>query len=68
MNLFFSIVFSFWKKSLDLVAYYFTARGIPLVRIDGSVSLAERRKVLSDFHAKQEIRVLLMTLGTGAVG
>lgn len=63
-----SIVFSSWKKTLDLIACLFEARGIPYVCIDGSLSLPERARFLSDFHTKPDVTVLLMTLGTGALG
>jgi SWI/SNF-related matrix-associated actin-dependent regulator of chromatin subfamily A3 len=63
-----SIVFSAWKKSLDLIACLLYAKAIPFATIDGSLSLPERRKVLSSFKSKPEIKTLLMTFGTGAVG
>jgi SNF2 family DNA or RNA helicase len=63
-----SIVFSFWKKSLDLVGNLFNANGIQYCRVDGSLSLGKRKAVLSEFQGNLEVRVLIMTLGTGAVG
>jgi SNF2 family DNA or RNA helicase len=63
-----SIVFSAWKKSLDLIACLLYAKAIPFATVDGSLSLPERRKVLSSFKSKPEIKTLLMTFGTGAVG
>lgn len=63
-----SIVFSAWKKSLDLIACLLYAKAIPFATVNGSLSLPERRKVLSSFKSKPEIKTLLMTLGTGAVG
>ncbi|RYC56487.1 hypothetical protein CHU98_g9721 [Xylaria longipes] len=36
--------------------------------IDGSLPLAERVKVLKDFRSANGANILLMTLGTGAVG
>ncbi|UKZ69784.1 uncharacterized protein TrAtP1_010788 [Trichoderma atroviride] len=35
---------------------------------DGSLALAERSKVLKDFQSPTGTNILLMTLGTGAVG
>ncbi|KAF2800246.1 hypothetical protein K505DRAFT_293195 [Melanomma pulvis-pyrius CBS 109.77] len=63
-----SVVFSFWKKSLDIAGSLFNSRGIPFLRVDGSLILNERKKVLNDFRDKDNVRVILMTLGTGAVG
>jgi SNF2 family DNA or RNA helicase len=36
--------------------------------IDGDLSLNERKKLLNEFRAENGANVLLMTLGTGAVG
>jgi SWI/SNF-related matrix-associated actin-dependent regulator of chromatin subfamily A3 len=63
-----SIIFSFWKKSLDLVGDLFDANGIRYCRVDGSLSLGKCRTVLLEFRGNPEVRVLIMTLGTGAVG
>jgi SWI/SNF-related matrix-associated actin-dependent regulator of chromatin subfamily A3 len=63
-----SIIFSVWKKTLDLVACLFSAKRIPFATIDGSLSLLERRRVLSNFKSRMDIKALLITLGTGAVG
>lgn len=41
---------------------------IPFHIIDGSLALKERLKVLRDFRAPDGANILLMTLGTGAVG
>ncbi|KAH8687414.1 SNF2 family N-terminal domain-containing protein [Tricladium varicosporioides] len=63
-----SIIFSAWKKSLDFLAFLLEAKAIPFATIDGSISLPERRKVLSNFKSNPNIKTLLMTFGTGAVG
>jgi SWI/SNF-related matrix-associated actin-dependent regulator of chromatin subfamily A3 len=63
-----SIVFSFWKTTLNLVAELFDKHGIQHCRIHGSMSLTERRKVLGEFKTSGTTSILLMTLGTGAVG
>lgn len=63
-----SIVFSFWKTSLELVAAILRRDNIPYLRIDGSVSSAERQRALCGFDNASERMVLLMTIGTGAVG
>ena len=63
-----SIVFSTWKKSLELVARLLAVKNIPFVSVDGSVSLKDRKNVLLDFQENSTTAVLLMTLGTGAMG
>lgn len=61
-------MFSFWKKSLDIVDYLLRSRGINIVRIDGSVSLRKRTAILGEFQRSPGGIVLLMTLGTGSEG
>lgn len=68
LNSFCSIVFSFWKKSLELVGQFMDKHGVFYLRLDGSLPFSKRTNVLSEFQVCQEGTVLLMTLGTGAVG
>ncbi|KAL7933254.1 SNF2 family N-terminal domain-containing protein [Trichoderma chlorosporum] len=63
-----SIIFSSWKKTLSLVSQLLRNHGIRHSMIDGSLNLVERRKVLEDFDTPTGANILLMTLGTGAVG
>lgn len=63
-----SIVFSAWKKTLDRVSGLLQSRGIEYKVIDGSLSLTKRREHLQEFKSPLGPNVLLMTLGTGAVG
>lgn len=67
-HLFCSIVFSFWKRSLDLVGKLLDKHGIQYLRLDGTLPFSRRKNVLSEFQVSQAGMVLLMTLGTGAVG
>ncbi|KAH7171251.1 DNA repair and recombination protein RAD5C [Dactylonectria macrodidyma] len=63
------IIFSAWKRTLNLVECLFTENGITYCRVDGSISsIGRRKKILFDFQERADMRVLLMTLGTGAVG
>lgn len=63
-----SIVFSFWKTTLDLVGQLLAARGLGFYMIHGSLPLSERRRILDGFRSEGNAHILLMTLGTGAVG
>ena len=63
-----SIVFSFWKKSLDIVDAILDDKGISHLRVDGSVPFGQRKFVLKQFQKSDVDMVLLMTLGVGAVG
>ena len=63
-----STVFSCWTRSLDLVEKLFAVRRIRYARLDGSHSTYQRQQVLDDFDSDPNLRVLIMTTGTGAVG
>jgi SWI/SNF-related matrix-associated actin-dependent regulator of chromatin subfamily A3 len=63
-----SIVFSCWTRSLDLVAHFLSREQIKYARIDGDCTMSQRQKVLDDFDEESDVRILLMTTGTGAVG
>jgi SWI/SNF-related matrix-associated actin-dependent regulator of chromatin subfamily A3 len=63
-----SIVFSSWKKSLDIVGAMFDDKHIPYLRVDGTLPHSQRKRVLTQFQIADQGMVLLMTLGTGAVG
>ncbi|KEZ44040.1 hypothetical protein SAPIO_CDS3774 [Scedosporium apiospermum] len=63
-----SITFSAWKKTLKLVSDLLTSQGIKHLFIHGSLSFSERQRVLKEFKSPLGADVLLMTLGTGAVG
>lgn len=43
-------------------------RSIPYSRVDGQIKPAKRKEILTAFGCESGNRVLLMTLGTGAVG
>lgn len=63
-----SIVFSGWVKTLDVVEYWVRNAGIKYLRLDGTLNVDDRERVLSQFRSDPTIPVLLMTIGTGAVG
>ncbi|KAH8160523.1 hypothetical protein CIB48_g7728 [Xylaria polymorpha] len=63
-----SVVFSFWTSSLAMAQKALTAAGIRCVRIDGSLSLMNREKVLQEFNEDEEIKVILVTISCGGVG
>ena len=63
-----SIVFSSWKKTLLLAGQLLSSHSIRYEMIDGSIPLSKRIKVLNAFRSQTGPNVLLMTLGTGAVG
>ncbi|KAK3997923.1 SNF2 family N-terminal domain-containing protein [Cladorrhinum sp. PSN332] len=62
------VIFSFWKRTLDVVAKAFKSRGIKYARIDGDVTPKRRNAILNEFQLKDASRVLIMTFSTGGVG
>jgi DNA repair protein RAD5 len=65
-----SIVFSQWTGMLDLVevAMNKSLRGLRYVRLDGSMTVEERRQVMHRFRDDRRTRVLLLSLRAGCVG
>jgi SWI/SNF-related matrix-associated actin-dependent regulator of chromatin subfamily A3 len=66
-----SIIFTCWTRTLDLIQHYLAEASLKLrqfQRIDGDCPTAKREKILDDFAHNTDLRVLIMTTGTGAVG
>ncbi|UZP37041.1 hypothetical protein NXS19_004857 [Fusarium pseudograminearum] len=63
-----SVVFSSWRDTLDILATMLTAEGIPFVQVDGRNRLVGRTQLLSDFRQDPAVKVLLISINTGAVG
>lgn len=63
-----SIVFSAWTSTLDILEHLLGESGILFRRIDGSVDASHRAAIIEDFSNDPRIPVILMTIGTGAVG
>ncbi|KAI1321680.1 SNF2 family N-terminal domain-containing protein [Xylariaceae sp. FL0255] len=62
------IVFSFWTRSLDVIGNFISEENITYCQIDGTVRPDKRQEALEEFQNNASIRVLLATIGTGAVG
>ncbi|KAF4944323.1 hypothetical protein FGADI_12777 [Fusarium gaditjirri] len=63
-----SVVFSSWRDTLDILAKMLGAEGIAFVQVDGRNPLAGRTELLSRFCQDPGVRVLLISINTGAVG
>lgn len=63
-----SIVFSFWKSTLDLAALALTQAGFTCLQVDGDVPPKQRGGILQRFSELESEAVLLMSLSCGAVG
>ncbi|KAK8044974.1 SNF2-related protein [Apiospora rasikravindrae] len=62
------LIFSFWKKTLDMIGHAFESRGLSYLRVDGSMSSKKRNNVLNRFQTDSSSRILMMTFSTGGVG
>lgn len=65
---YFSVVFSSWSSMLDLISSGLAQSGISCQRLDGSMSLPQRRRALDVFRCSSDCQVLLATLGAAGVG
>lgn len=63
-----SIVFSFWKSTLDLASSALKEAGFTCLQVDGDVPPKRRRDILQRFCKLETEAVLLMSLSCGAVG
>jgi SWI/SNF-related matrix-associated actin-dependent regulator of chromatin subfamily A3 len=63
-----SLVFSYWKGTLDIVESVLNGRGMSYTRIDGDSSVEQRIKAVERFQTDLTIKIMLLTLGTGSVG
>lgn len=64
----YSVVFSYWTTSLDLVERAIKEANIGYVRFDGGVSSKNRELALHRLHHDLSVRVILITVSCGAVG
>lgn len=66
-----SIIFTCWTRTLDLLEFYLKQAGLNarcFQRIDGECPTSKREKILAEFENNIDLRILIMTTGTGAVG
>ncbi|KAG8371209.1 hypothetical protein BUALT_Bualt13G0063500 [Buddleja alternifolia] len=63
-----SIVFSQWTAFLDLLQIPLSRSNIPFLRLDGTLNLQQRERVIKQFSEDDNIKVLLMSLKAGGVG
>lgn len=63
-----SLVFSSWKRTTDAVACLCSASNINFRLIDGTTRQSDRARHVEQFKTDRLVSVLIMTLGTGALG
>ncbi|KAL5212909.1 hypothetical protein ABZP36_023756 [Zizania latifolia] len=63
-----SIIFSQWTAFLDLLQIPLSRQNFSFARLDGTLNLQQREKVIKEFSEDKSILVLLMSLKAGGVG
>ncbi|KAH7196368.1 SNF2 family N-terminal domain-containing protein [Fusarium flagelliforme] len=63
-----SVVLSSWRDTLDILASMLTSEGIRFVQVDGRNALLGRTELISTFRQDPFVKVLLISINTGAVG
>ncbi|KAJ3460417.1 hypothetical protein MRS44_011284 [Fusarium solani] len=64
----FGVVFTSWRMTLDMLANMLSSSGIGFVQVDGRNPVMDRTALFSKFCEAPEVRVLLISINTGAVG
>lgn len=64
----YSVVFSYWTYTLDLVQAVLEDRGMLYTRVDGKMSLAKRTDSLRSFQIDESLRVILVSITCGGAG
>jgi superfamily II DNA or RNA helicase len=62
------LIFTHFKGTLDLITNRLESENIKTWSIHGSMSIKERKAVLTEFDRKESIGAVVMTLKTGGVG
>ena len=63
-----SLVFSFWTRTLDSLEYALSSRNMAYARIDGSLGLDQRKAAIERFQSEPDLRIMLLSFGSGSVG
>ncbi|RSL43931.1 hypothetical protein CEP54_014883 [Fusarium duplospermum] len=61
-------LFTSWRMTLDMLANMLSSSGIDFVQVDGRNPVLDRTALFSKFCEAAEVRVLLISINTGAVG
>lgn len=65
---FFSVVFSYWTSTLDLIEQALSQAAITFCRYDGRLSRAKRYSVLDLFTNDPFVQVILVSITCGGQG
>jgi len=64
----YSVVFSFWTSTLDLIQQLLDENEIIYTRIDGKTSLAKRTECMRLFQTDGNVRIILVSITCGGAG
>ena len=64
----FSIIFSFWTSTLDVVATALEKINLTYTRVDGTMPVRQRQQALKSFKEDSHLRAVLMSLRCGSSG
>jgi len=62
------LIFSQFTKALDILTQQLSHNNIKYFRIDGSVSVLQRKKIVEEFQTTNTVFVFVLSLKTGGVG
>ncbi|TID16464.1 SNF2 family helicase/ATPase [Venturia nashicola] len=63
-----TLIFSQFKKSLDVLEDVFVTEGIDYTRIDGSTDINDRQDLIDEFYTNKKIQVFMITTKSGGAG
>lgn len=62
------LIFSQWKKMLDIIQHFMNSQGWKFGRLDGNTNVAARQKLVDTFNNDNTYFGMLLTTKTGGVG
>lgn len=62
------LIFSQWKKMLDIIQHFVRGQGWKFGRLDGDTNVSSRQKIVDSFNTDNSYFGMLLTTKTGGVG
>ena len=62
------LIFSQWKKMLDIIQHFMNIHGYKFGRLDGNTNVAARQRLVDTFNNDDSYFAMLLTTKTGGVG
>lgn len=62
------LIFSQWKKMLDIIQHFMNSQGWKFARLDGNTNVAARQRLVDTFNNDDTYFGMLLTTKTGGVG